>query len=144
MRVKFSQLIKKPLAEVFAFAACYDNDPSWSGLALKSEQLRAGPPGVGTTLARVEKFAGHQFSLTAEIIEYVPNYKSSYKSISGRLTRLESRLFEEYEEGTCLTLSVESRQTSILGLPEWLAWCLICLQLGKDLKILKNLLENAS
>jgi hypothetical protein len=69
-----SQVIDRPLAEVFHFYADEHvrNHPRWDP-DIQLEQISAGPIGVGTIICRRNSRSGTPIEGTMEVVEYVPN-----------------------------------------------------------------------
>lgn len=74
MHVELSQVIHRPVAEVFTFYARdhVTNHPRWDP-DMHLEQLTDGPIGVGTVIRRVTMRSGAPVEGSMEIVEYEPN-----------------------------------------------------------------------
>ena len=143
MKVEYKTVINRVPGEVFAYVSCYKNDPIWLGTILESEQTSEGPPGVGTRLRRVGRILGRPIPTTAEIIEFVPDLKSCFKSLSGPLPLVETRCCEPVRGGTCFTysISIDGYSGRLFRLSESSLAHFIQHQLEADLNNLKELLE---
>lgn len=66
-------IIKRPRAEVAAFAASPDNAPKWYA-NIKSVEWKSEPPlRPGSRIAFVAEFLGRRLTYTYEVIELVPD-----------------------------------------------------------------------
>jgi hypothetical protein len=74
VKVQVSQVIDRPLAEVFQFYA-HDhvrNHPRWDP-DMELEQISPGPIGVGTVIRRRNSHSGTPVEGTMEVVEFEPN-----------------------------------------------------------------------
>lgn len=68
--VEETTLIKRPRAEVFAFANDPTNVPLYSSNLVEFEKTSEGPVGKGTTYRGVAKVAGKSLKWTSEVAEF--------------------------------------------------------------------------
>jgi hypothetical protein len=74
VKVQVSQVIDRPLAEVFQFYA-HDhvrNHPRWDP-EMELEQITPGPIGVGTVIRRRNSHSGTPVEGTMEVVEFEPD-----------------------------------------------------------------------
>ncbi len=74
VRVQVSEVIDRPVAEVFHFYA-HDhvrNHPRWN-LDLELDQVSEGPIGIGTLIRRRNRHSGTPVEGTMEVVEFEPN-----------------------------------------------------------------------
>ena len=140
-RVEHSVVINRPTEEVFAYLDNAENGPLWQSGLLESEYTSEGPVGVGTTKREVRKLRGQRFEQTSEIIEYEPNKKVTFKSLSGPLPSQASWTFEPAEGGTRFSGVLEIEARGFLKLAEPIVARLTERQIEADLANLKDLLE---
>lgn len=73
LRVERDILIARPVEDVFAFVADFDNFTIWSTDVVKAELLTPGPTRVGTK-ARITRTAlGQPFVMDFDLVTYEPN-----------------------------------------------------------------------
>jgi hypothetical protein len=77
--------IYRPLQEVFAFVATPENDFHWQYGTLMSAQIADGKIGTGTLFRAVGHFMGRRMESVYEIMEFEPNKKYGFRSLSGVL-----------------------------------------------------------
>jgi uncharacterized protein YndB with AHSA1/START domain len=73
VRVEVSQVIDRPVADVFRFYAVdhIRNHPRWDP-DMELEQMSDGPIGVGTVIRRRNSHSGTPVEGTMEVVEYEP------------------------------------------------------------------------
>jgi hypothetical protein len=74
MQLDVSEVIDRPLADVFRFYAVrhVQNHPRWDP-DMELEQLTEGPIGVGTVIRRRHTHYGEPIEGTMEVVEYNPD-----------------------------------------------------------------------
>jgi uncharacterized protein YndB with AHSA1/START domain len=99
-------LIRRPIADVFAFLADFENIPKWNYAIVETHKVSQGPIGVGTIYQQVRSVPSHseeRFEVTA--------YNSPRQlEIRGQLGPFPSRLSYDLAaapEGTRVTNTVE-------------------------------------
>lgn len=144
MRVERHIVINRPIAEVFAFAAHYENDPLWLGAILEAQRVTtAETPGIGTIFRRLVEMAGLCSSEIAMVVEYEMNRRVMLRTLSGPQPYIDYRTFEAVSEGTRVTLAVEGTPTRYWQVsPDALAVMVIG-RVEHDLECLKAILEGA-
>lgn len=80
-RIETSIIIARPVRTVFEFITDPQKAPQWRPV-LEERVISAGPVGVGTTIRRVVQFLGRRIERDAQITEYAPNEKVSFKTAS--------------------------------------------------------------
>ena len=104
INVEVSTVINRPVADVFAFVANFENHPKWAIDFQEVKQLTSTPSGVGTTYNCLLKFPGQIATSKFEITEYVVNQKITYKGEpAGPAKYKGSFLFESVAGGTKFT-----------------------------------------
>jgi uncharacterized membrane protein len=105
INVEASTTINRPIAEVFAFVANFENHPKWETNFQKVKLLTSTPNGVGTTYQCELKLPGQSAASKFEITEYQINKKIAFVGeAAGPATPKGSFLFESVGGGTKLTL----------------------------------------
>jgi len=104
INVEVSTVINRPVAEVFAFVANFENHPRWETDFQEVKRLTSTPMGVGTIYNCLLKFPGQTASSKFEITEYVINQKIAYEGEpAGPAKPKGSFLFESVAGGTKVT-----------------------------------------
>jgi uncharacterized membrane protein len=104
INVEVSTVINRPVAEVFAFVANFENHPKWETDFQEVKRLTATPGGVGTTYNCLLKFPGQTATSKFEITEYAPNQKIAYAGEpAGPAKPKGNFLFESVAGGTKIT-----------------------------------------
>ena len=102
--VEVSTVINRPVSDVFAFVANFENHPKRAIDFQEVKQLTSTPSGVGTTYNCLLKFPGQIATSRFEITEYVVNQKIAYKGKpAGPAKYKGSFLFESVAGGTKFT-----------------------------------------
>jgi uncharacterized membrane protein len=105
INVEASTIINRPVPDVFAFVANFENHPRWEMNFQKVKLLNSTPTGVGTTYQCELKLPGQSATSKFEITEYEANKKIAFEGeAAGPATPKGSFLFEEVAGGTKLTL----------------------------------------
>ena len=104
INVEVSTVINRPVADVFAFVANFENHPKWETDFHEVKRLTSTPVGVGTIYNCLLKLPGQIAMSKFEITEYVVNQKIAYKGEpAGPAKPKGSFLFESVAGGTKVT-----------------------------------------
>ena len=142
IKVEVSEIIHRPIEEVFAFATDHRNDVRWQDGLLDVRLTPDGPVGVGTQIYEVRKFMGRRIESTGVITEFIPNVKSGRKTLDGP-TEVEGYIaFEPVEGGTRVTQHMEMKSGGFMALAEPLVSGGLRRALQKNFGDLKDLLES--
>jgi hypothetical protein len=109
VRVQVSEVIDRPVAEVFHFYAHEHvrNHPRWDP-DMQLEQVSEGPIGVGTIIRRRKTHSGTPVEGTMEVVEFEPNRTMGVVIHDGpTVTRGRATVKAESQERTTLTISAE-------------------------------------
>jgi hypothetical protein len=109
VRIQVSEVIDRPVAEVFHFYAHEHvrNHPRWDP-DMQLEQISEGPIGVGTIIRRRKTHSGTPVEGTMEIVEFEPNRTMGAVIHDGpTVTRGRATFKAESQERTTLTISAE-------------------------------------
>jgi uncharacterized membrane protein len=141
IKVEVSEVVRRPIEEVFAFVSDHRNDVRWQDGLLEVRLTPDGPVGVGTQVHEVRKFMGRRIESTGVITEFIPNRKSSRKTLDGP-AEVEGYLeFEPVEGGTKVTQYMEMKSSGFMALAEPLVSSGLRRGLQKNFGDLKDLLE---
>ena len=141
VRMETSIVINRPLEEVFAFTANFENQPKWQSRLLEVRKTSEGPIGVGTTWRLVAKFLGQRIEFEQECTEYEPNRTYAGKSTSGPFPIYGRQTYERVEGGTRLNVTGEVQPGGFFKLAEPLVMRLLKRMTKSDLANLKDLME---
>ena len=142
IQVAESIVIRRPLAEVFAYVSDPKHAPEWQSALLEVRQTTAGPLGVGTQFIGVRKFLGRKIESSAEFVAYEPGTSVIYKSDAGPMPMTWWYRFEPVAEGVRVTCQMEMRPSALFGLAEPLITSSVQRELIASFGDLKDLLEN--
>jgi uncharacterized membrane protein len=78
INVEVSTNINRPIADVFAYVANFENHPKWENNFQKVKLLASTPSGVGTTYQCELKLPGQSATSKFEITEYEVNKKIAF------------------------------------------------------------------
>src|SRR4030095_4739997 len=105
IKVEGSIVINRPIAEVFAFVANFENHPKWESNFQKVKLLTSTPSGVGTTYQCDLKLPGQTATSKFEITEFEVNKKIAFEAEpAGPAKPNGSFRFESVPDGTKITL----------------------------------------
>ena len=99
-------MIRRPIEEVFAFLANFENVPQWNHAIVETHKVSEGPVGVGTIYQQVRSVP----SRSEERFEVTAYKPARHLEIRGQLGPFPARLsyaLDAIPEGTRVTNSVE-------------------------------------
>ena len=142
INVEASTVINRPVPDVFAFVANFENHPKWEMNFQKVKLLTSTPSGVGTTYQCELKLPGQSATSKFEITEYEANKKIAFEGeAAGPAKPKGSFLFEQVAGGTKLTLLPRPEFRGLFRLLEPMMAGYIRKQNEDHLNKLKKLLE---
>ena len=142
INVQESIIINRPVEEVFAFVANFENHPKWESNFQKVKLLSSTPSGVGTKYQCDMKLPGQTAASKFEITEYVVNKKIAFEGEPvGPAKPDGSFLFESVPGGTKITLVPQPKFRGVFKLLEPLMAGYVRKQNRDHLKSLKQILE---
>jgi uncharacterized membrane protein len=140
--VEASTVINRPVSDVFAFVANFENHPRWEMNFQKVKLLTSTPNGVGTTYQCELKLPGQSATSKFEITEYEVDKKIAFEGeAAGPATPKGSFLFEPVPGGTRLTLRPRPEFRGLFRLLEPMMAGYVRKQNEEHLSNLKRLLE---
>ena len=141
MEYQVSTVINRPLDEVFRFVTNVENQPRWQAASIENHLLTPGPMAVGAQIQHIGKWLGRRYESIGQVVEFEPDRRWAYKSLSGPY-QLEMRYrFEPTAAGTRLTLTAEGGDLGFFRLPGPLLRFFAQRVLQADLDRLKRVLE---
>ena len=139
MKLQLSQVIDRPVADVFRFFAIEHirNHPRWDPF-MQLEEVTEGPIGVGTIIKRINSRSGSPVEGTMEIVEFEPNRSMGTITHDGPFETRGRALFEAAGENrTRLTFDLE-----FPGLDESADTSMIVRSIQGSLNNIKQLIES--
>jgi len=138
VRVQLSQVINRPVADVFHFFAHEHvrNHPRWDPY-IQLEQVSSGPIGVGTVIKRINSRSGTPVEGTMEIVQFEPDRAIGMITHDGPVEIQGRATFEAVgEDQTIITMHVE-----IPGMDESMAGMMTS-GIQKSLQNIRQLVES--
>ena len=136
-----SELIERPVPEVFDFVSDLDSLPEWLEGCKRAWALSDNPTEVGARVAHLDEFMGKQFEAHFEILEWVRNEKRVFQAISGPFRGRSEETFYDEDGATRIETRVTGNPAGPLGLGSWLVGRTIKDQLERSLANLKRVME---
>lgn len=141
VKVRVSQVIDRPVSEVFHFYAHEHvrNHPRWDP-NMQLEQVTDGPMGVGTIIKRINSRSGTPVEGTMEVVEFEPNQSVGMVIHDGPVEiRGRATVEAEGRDRTKLTFNLE-----FPGLDESTDTSMIISGVQTSLRNMKQLIESES
>ena len=142
VRVEHTVIICRPVQEVFEFLTDPENNRLWQDGVIKSRKISEGPVNVGTRGEDIRKYLGREFQITYEIVEYEPDKKLRFRSLSGPVQFEGSYALEPVKEGTRFSFTIQGEAGPFAALIGALAERMARKQVESDAASLKRLLES--
>ena len=142
INVQESIVINRPIDEVFAFVANFENNPKWESNFQKVKLLSSTPSGVGTKYQCDLKLPGQTAISIFEITEYEVNKKIVFEGEPAGPAKPDgSYLFESVPDGTKITLVPQPTFRGVFKLLEPMMAAYVRKQNRDHLNSLKRILE---
>ena len=143
MKFDFNTDICRPLAQVFAFVTTPENDFHWQYGTLMSERISKGEMGVGMLFRVVGHFIGQRVERVYEVMDFEPNKRYGFKSLSGFIDSSTLYHFELMKGGARLDSSTQISLGEPFKSDSMTAEKLIKKETRENLALLKNILESS-
>jgi carbon monoxide dehydrogenase subunit G len=141
--VTTSTTIRRPVAEVAAYAMDVERERDWIAGIKESKKITPGPLSKGTQVERVAYFMGKRVDYILEIIDYQPGRMLDMQSVKAPFPMRVTYAFEPASDGTRASIRIRGGMT---GLIAWLTRPMISMMvrrnIAKDIKRLKANLES--
>jgi uncharacterized membrane protein len=134
-------VINRPIEEAFGFLSNLENDIKWRSEWVETRNTSGGPIGVGSTFCLTGEFLSRRIPTTYEVIEYEPNRRAAWKTVSGPLPLTFRRTFERVEGGTRFAIKYEAELRGFFKLVMPLLAGSVKRQHEGDLRKVKELME---
>ena len=141
-RVEVTVTIERPLAEVFAFIANFENNALWQSGVEKAWLTSDLPLAVGATYTQVSRFLGRDIEFHFEVTRFEPDKAVELETTSGTFPVHIVRLVEPVPEGTKVTAVIEGEAGGLFKLVAPLLDRITQRQIESDYARLKTLLES--
>ena len=135
-------VVNRPVADVFAFIASFENRMQYEEGLIEAEQTSEGPFGLGSTGRDAMEAMGRRMESTAEISAFEPDKAFTFRSTSGGMEFEGSWAFEPVDGGTKVALMFEGRMKGLMRLFEPLIARKFRGQMDRSIARLKELLES--
>ena len=114
-RQAMSIVIRRPLAEVFAYMDDVSREPEWQPQLIEAEQIPAGATGVGTRRRYVSEFLGTRTENTYVVQLYEPNARVVVQTTKDSVIDATSDIrWESVPEGTRVTMALQGQPKGAL------------------------------
>jgi len=133
--------LKRPVEQVFAFLADYQNLRTWQSNLIENEQLTEGPFRVGTRFREVRRTGPGQSEIHGEITDFEPNKRFSTRTTTKPQVTVSYSL-EGENGGTRLNYKFVMLTSGMMRLLEPLIAGSIKKDTNLDFQKLKNILES--
>jgi hypothetical protein len=144
MFIQISTYIQRPLNEVFAFVARFENQSQWQAATVQNNQIEPGSMRVGVHGKHIGRWLGRSYESTGEVIAFEPGRLWGYKSVSGPYDLSMIYHFAPADGGTRLSMDIEGNTKGFFGLgklTEPLVRVMAKRTVQSDLMRLKRVLE---
>jgi uncharacterized membrane protein len=141
--VEVAIVIKRPLADVAAYAGDPGNAPEWY-VNIRSVEWRTDPPvAIGSQLDFVAQFLGKRLAYTYKVIELVPGERLVMRTADGPFPMQTTYMWSAVAGGTRMTLRNTGAPSGFSMLAAPILRRAMYGAMSKDLRRLKQLLERA-
>ena len=144
IRLEHSVMIRRPIDEVWEFAANPENDVKWRSGVLQFSLTSDGPIGVGSSGTEVLEFLGRRVEAAWEVTEFRPLERFAFRTTSGQVSLEVTVSFESEGDGTRVIAEVQGEPGGFLRLAEPLLARIARSRMENDHRTLKNILEAAA
>jgi uncharacterized protein YndB with AHSA1/START domain len=136
--------IQRPVDDVFAFLADFENIPTWNHAIVQTRKTSPGPVGVGTTYRQLRSTPSRSEE-GFEVTVFEPSSRLEIHGDIGPFTATISYLLEPIGDGTGLTNTVDLQPASVaVRLVAPLATSRVKAAVAANLNTLKRKLETGS
>jgi carbon monoxide dehydrogenase subunit G len=132
--------IRRPVDDVFAFLADFENVPRWNYAIVETRKVSPGPVGVGTTY-RQTRSVPRSSEEAFEVTVFEPSSRLEVQGDLGAFRAKVSYALEPTGSGTRLTNAVELGSSGLLALVGPLATSRVKHAVAANLETLKQILE---
>lgn len=141
INLNVSTTIDCPVKQVFDFVSVPENASQWQNGTLAAARLPDGVSKLGSFFRSIGHLQGQRLQGVFEVIEYEPNSKYTFQSLSGPLYLRTSYTFDVIGGSTKIRVSTQATPDNTFQLNEVLMERNMKQQLQENLVLLKQLLE---
>jgi len=141
INIQASQVINRPLSEVFEYVSDFHNNPSWQPIK-QVKKLTSGPMRKGTKIRQVFDFRGARQHIDVEITDFKPAQKFSYKYVSPLASSNDEFHFMEVDGKTRVMISGKMKFPLLYRMSEPIVAPHLQKQAEISLRDLKQILES--
>ena len=135
-----TQICRSP-KQVFSFVIAPENDFQWQSGTFAAARIPQGIIDTGTVFRSIGHLMGRRNLSTFEVIEFEPNKKYGFKSLSGPLDLQATYAFEQEDCGTKINISIQANVIDFVPVEAGILEKGMKEQLQENLGMLKDLLE---
>lgn len=139
--VEVSTTIRRPRAEVAAYAADPETAPQWYQNIVGSAYRTPKPLAAGSEVDFTARFLGKTLDYTYRVEEFVPGERLIMATAQGLFPMRTTYIWEDAGDGTLMTLRNEGGPTGIAALADPLMALIVRRTIAKELGRLKAILE---
>lgn len=141
INIDLDTFIHKPIGLVFDFVSAPENNTKWQYDTLQASGLAKGLGKVGMLFQSIGHLMGRRNLGAFEVIEYEPNRRFGFKSVSGPLQTRTSYTFEKTNDATKVNMSTRAKVIDFFQVNEGELELNMKMQGSENLALLKGLLE---
>jgi uncharacterized protein YndB with AHSA1/START domain len=141
LKIEISNVINRPVEEVFAVASDPETYPKWSPGLIEVKRISEGPIGVGTTWRLVRQALGLRLEGDLDLTEYEPNRKFTLDSKSRPFPGEARWTFDAVEGATRVSVVLQAEPGGFFKLAEPLLRSFTKRTMETELANLKDLVE---
>ena len=142
--VKAEVVINRAPEEVANYAMNPDYDPVWISGISQAKMLTDPPFGRGTQVSRVASFLGRRIDYVLEVVGHEPGSLLAMRSVKSPFPMEVTYEFKEISGGTLARIRIEGEASGFFKLTGPLMAPMVKINITKDLKTLKRLLESGA
>ena len=135
-----TQICRSP-KQVFSFVIAPENDFQWQSGTFAAARIPQSIIETGTFFRSIGHLMGRRNLSTFEVIEFEPNKKYGFKSLSGPFDLQATYTFEQEDCGTKINISIQANVIDFVPVEEGLLEKGMKEQLKENLGLLKDILE---
>ena len=141
IRIEHEVVVRRPLAEVFAYVSDPMRTPEWQASVIETRRESGEPFGAGSRWREVRQFLGRRLEATVAAEVYEPEREFSVRAESGPVPFRVRHLFEEVDGGTRISVVAEGEPGRLARLGAPLVARAAETQLRQDFARLREVLE---
>lgn len=145
IQVSASEIIDARVEEVFQKMSRLETLPEWLVGCEKAWAVSDDPYRVGGRVAHIDSVMGQTFEAHYEVVEWVPNERLVFETLSGGPFEGTSDLtFEREGDATRIVICITGRLKGAMKLGDWAAGKVAQKQLAESVQNAKRMIEEGS